>query len=246
MTTFGLIGYPLGHSFSRGFFNDKFASEGISAEYLNFEIPSIEELPAVIAMHSQLAGFNVTIPYKQQVMKYLDDLSAEARAIGAVHVVKVIRNKNNYKLMGCNSVVIGFTNSISPLLESQHKRALILGTGGASKAVIYGLEQLGIECQYVSRTPREGVLGYEHITPELLEDYKIIVNCSPVGMHPHVDECPDIPYNSLNNSHLLYDLVYNPEETLFLKRGKAQGAKTKNGLEMLILQALAAWEIWHN
>ena len=242
MTTYGLIGYPLGHSFSRKFFTEKFEKEGIDAQYLNFEIPSIEEFPEIIKNHPELGGLNVTIPYKQQVMQYLDELSLEAKEIGAVNVVKV-----GEKLKGYNSDVIGFVNSIKPLLKAHHKKALILGTGGASKAIRYGLaEKLGMETLFVSRSAREGVITYEEVTPSLLKEYEVIVNCSPVGMFPHVDECPTLPYEAMNENHLLYDLVYNPLETLFMKKGAAQGATVKNGLEMLHLQAIASWKFWGN
>ena len=247
MTTYGLIGYPLGHSFSRQFFTEKFAKEGIDAQYLNFEIPSIEEFPNIIASHPELLGLNVTIPYKQQVMQYLDEISPEAKAIGAVNVVRCQRSTVNCqpKLTGYNSDVIGFVESIKPLLKPHHEKALILGTGGASKAIHYGLEEkLGMETLFVSRTSRENMITYNDITKDLLQDYTVIVNCSPVGMFPKVDECPALPYEAMNENHLLYDLVYNPLETLFMKKGAAQGATVKNGLEMLHLQAIASWEFW--
>ena len=247
MTTYGLIGYPLGHSFSRQFFTEKFAKEGIDAQYLNFEIPSIEEFPNIIKNNPELRGLNVTIPYKQQVMQYLDDISEEAKAIGAVNVVKVNRQQttDNGQLIGYNSDVIGFVESIKPLLKPHHKKALILGTGGASKAIHYGLtKKLGLETLFVSRSAREGMITYEEVTTEVLKEYEVIVNWSPVGMFPHVDECPALPYEAMNENHLLYDLVYNPLETLFMKKGAAQGATVKNGLEMLHLQAIASWEFW--
>ena len=247
MNTYGLIGYPLGHSFSRKFFTEKFATEGIDAQYLNFEIPSIEEFPNIIKNNPTLKGLNVTIPYKQQVMQYLDDISEEAKAIGAVNVVNCQLSTVNCQLhlTGYNSDVIGFVNSIKPLLKPHHKKALILGTGGASKAIRYGLEEkLGMKALFVSRTAREGMITYEEVTTEVLREYEVIVNCSPVGMFPHVDECPALPYEVLNEKHLLYDLVYNPLETLFMKKGAAQGATVKNGLEMLHLQAIASWDFW--
>ena len=247
MTTYGLIGYPLGHSFSRKFFTEKFEQEDIDAQYLNFEIPSIEEFPNIIASHPELRGLNVTIPYKQQVMQYLDDISEEAKAIGAVNVVKCQQSTVNCQLhlTGYNSDVIGFVESIKPLLKPHHKKALILGTGGASKAIRYGLEKkLGMKTLFVSRSAREGMITYEEVTAEVLKEYEVIVNCSPVGMYPHVDECPALPYEALNENNLLYDLVYNPLETLFMKKGAAQGATVKNGLEMLHLQAIASWEFW--
>ena len=248
MNTYGLIGYPLGHSFSRKFFTEKFAKEGIDAQYLNFEIPSIEEFPNIIKNNPTLKGLNVTIPYKQQVMQYLDDISEEAKAIGAVNVVKCQLSTVNCQLhlTGYNSDVIGFVESIKPLLKPHHKKALILGTGGASKAIRYGLEKkLGMKTLFVSRSAREGVITYEDITPEVLREYEVIVNCSPVGMYPNVDECPALPYEAMSERHLLYDLVYNPLETLFMKRGAEQGATVKNGLEMLHLQAIASWEFWN-
>ncbi len=247
MNTYGLIGYPLGHSFSRKFFTEKFATEGIDAQYLNFEIPSIEEFPEIIKNNPTLRGLNVTIPYKQQVMQYLDDISEEAKAIGAVNVVKCQMSTVNCQLhlTGYNSDVIGFVESIKPLLKPHHKKALILGTGGASKAIRYGLEKkLGMKTLFVSRSAREGMITYEEVTAEVLKEYEVIVNCSPVGMYPHVDECPSLPYEALNENNLLYDLVYNPLETLFMKKGAAQGATVKNGLEMLHLQAIASWEFW--
>lgn len=245
MEKYGLLGYPLGHSFSRNFFNEKFANEGIDAEYVNFEIPTIDDIMEIIAENKNLKGLNVTIPYKEKVIPYLDEMSAEARAIGAVNVVKVIRASNEVKLKGFNSDVIGFTRSIEPLLESHHKKALVLGTGGASKAIKHGLKQLGIEYTMVSRREVDGTIQYKNITPEVLQEYTVIVNCTPSGMYPHVNECPELPYEAMSSKHLLYDLVYNPDETLFMKMGAKYGAKTKNGLEMLLLQAYASWEFWH-
>ena len=246
MNQYGLIGYPLGHSFSVGYFNEKFKAEHIDAEYLNFEIPSIDRFMEVVEEHPNLCGLNVTIPYKPQVIPSLDELDKTAAAIGAVNVIKVIRlPKGKVKLVGYNSDVIGFCQSIEPLLTAHHTHALVLGTGGASKAVTYGLKSLGLQPVYVSRTKRENILCYNDLSPEVMAQYSVIVNTSPVGMYPKVDQCPDIPYNLLTPNHLLYDLIYNPDETLFLKKGKAHGAVTKNGLEMLLLQAFAAWNIWN-
>ena len=243
---FGLVGYPLGHSFSESFFNNKFNSEGIDAQYLNFEIPNINEFRNIINTNTNLRGLNVTIPYKEQVIPYLDDIDITASEIGAVNVVKFIRNGNNLILKGFNSDVIGFCNSLKPLLKPQHTHALVLGTGGAAKAIAHGLKSLGIEPIYVSRTKKDGVLTYDELTPEIIEKYQVIVNTTPAGMYPHVDTCPDIPYHLLTPQHLCYDVVYNPEVTLFMKKSQEQGAMVKNGLEMLILQALAAWEIWNS
>jgi len=247
MKKYGLLGYPLGHSFSRDFFNRKFQDENIDAEYLNFEIPEIGFAKEIILENQELCGLNVTIPYKQLIIPYLNDLSEEAQAIGAVNVIRITRNGKKLHLKGFNSDVIGFVKSIQPLLEPHHKKALILGcTGGASKAVRYGLEtKLNLEVKGVSRRPSESNITYKDVTPELLEEYTVIVNCTPSGMYPHVNECPELPYEALTSKHLLYDLIYNPEETLFLQKGAQQGAKIKNGMEMLLLQAIASWEIWN-
>lgn len=244
MDKYGLIGYPLGHSFSKNFFNEKFANEGIDAEYLNFEIPSIEALKEVLADNPELKGLNVTRPYKEQVIPYLTSISDEAKAIGAVNVIKVTRKGKNVELRGYNSDVVGFTKSIEPFLEKHHKKALILGTGGASKAVDFSLRKLGLETKFVSRTQKDGQLTYGMITPEVLEEYNVIVNCTPLGMYPNVEKCPILPYAAMNSKNLLYDLIYNPDETLFLAKGREFGAITKNGLEMLLLQAYASWEFW--
>ena len=245
MNQYGFIGYPLGHSFSKNYFNEKFHSEGIDAEYVNFEIPSIEDFPKIVTSHPQLAGLNVTIPYKEKVISYLDEVDKDAASIGAVNVIKFIRNKGKLKLKGYNSDVLGFTQSIEPLLERHHQKALILGTGGASKAVNYGLHQLGLETRFVSRSRQnDSTITYADLTPQLMEEYKVIVNCTPVGMYPLADICPDIPYECLTPQHLLYDLLYNPNTTLFMKKGSEQGATVKNGLEMLLLQAFGSWDIW--
>jgi shikimate dehydrogenase len=245
MDQYGLIGYPLKHSFSIDFFNDKFNAEKIDAEYINFEIASITELKSIINDHPNLKGLNVTIPYKEQIIPYLNKLSENAQLIGAVNVVKIDRNKGKAKLSGFNSDIIGFKQSIDSLLEPYHRKALILGTGGSAKAVFYGLKQLGISSMYVSRTKSsENILTYEELTQHTITDYTVIVNCTPVGMWPNVDECPAIPYEWITDKHLLYDLLYNPNETLFMKLGKEQNAKVKNGLEMLLLQAFASWDFW--
>lgn len=248
MKLYGLLGYPLGHSFSAKYFAEKFSKEGIDATYKNFEFAEVADAVAYLLQQDDLQGFNVTIPHKQAIMPYLNGLSAEAEAIGAVNVVCVKRDADGMvKLLGCNSDVVGFSNSIQPLLRPKlHSKALVLGTGGASKAVMYGLRKLGVEPIYVSRTPKEGQLTYDDLTPKVMHDYKVIVNCTPLGMYPKVDACPDIPYQYLTPDHLLYDLVYNPLETLFMKRGAAQGAVVKNGLEMLHLQAEAAWVDWNS
>lgn len=246
MQKYGLIGFPLGHSFSKTYFNQKFEAEKIDAEYLNFEIPTIKELKNVLKENPELRGLNVTIPYKEQVIPYLDDLDEDARLIGAVNVIKFTKGLfGKTKLKGYNSDIIGFKQSIEPLLTESHRKALILGTGGASKAVFQGLKQLGVGSTLVSRKPKEFCITYEEITPKTMEQYTVIVNTTPLGMFPNVNACPNIPYDLLTSKHLLYDLLYNPDETLFMKKGKEKGATVKNGLEMLLLQAFAAWEIWH-
>lgn len=246
MKKYGLVGYPLGHSFSMGYFNEKFKNEAINAVYENFEIPDIQDITTVIGSNPDLAGFNVTIPYKEKVMDYLDYISPEAAEIGAVNVVQVTHNGERAVLKGFNSDVVGFVNSIKPLLRPLHKKALVLGTGGASKAVEYGLRKLGLETIKVSRTEKDNTITYGQVTPELLSEYKVIVNCTPCGMAPHFDECPNLPYDSIDDSFLLYDLIYNPEETLFLRKGKEKDATVKNGLEMLLLQAEEGWDIWNS
>ncbi|MEE1315811.1 MAG: shikimate dehydrogenase [Prevotella sp.] len=245
MDKYGIIGYPLGHSFSPGFFNEKFRNEGIDAVYERYELSQIDLLPEIIASNPELCGLNVTIPYKQQIMQYLDELSEEAREIGAVNVVKVTHNGKNVHLKGFNSDVIGFSRSIEPLLEKHHKKALILGTGGAAQAIDYGLKQLGLETIKVSRYERPDTIQYDKITPDVIKEYKVIINCTPIGMYPNTEECPNLPYEAMDSQHLLYDLIYNPDTTLFMKKGMERGAVVKNGLEMLLLQAYASWEFWH-
>jgi shikimate dehydrogenase len=245
MDKYGLIGYPLGHSFSINYFNQRFADEGVNAKYMNFEIPTIDDLAEVLDSNPELKGLNVTIPYKQKVMEYLDSISPEARAIGAVNVIRVTHVGNEIKLKGFNSDVIGFTQSIEPMLEECHKKALILGTGGASKAIDYGLKSLGLETVFVSRYRRPETICYEDVTPEVIKEYNVIVNCTPLGMFPKTEECPNLPYEAMDEHTILYDLIYNPDETLFMKKGAERGANVKNGLEMLLLQAFASWEFWN-
>ena len=242
---YGLIGYPLGHSFSSSFFAEKFMFEGIDAMYSNYEIATIDQLKTILELNTHLVGFNVTIPYKEQIIPLLAGISIEAKEIGAVNVVSVHRVDGKAALFGYNSDVVGFNNSIKPLLKSTHTKALVLGTGGASKAIVYGLKKLGLETQLVSRSKGENTITYEELDERLMNEYKVIVNCSPLGTYPNVDEAPVIPYELLTTEHLLYDLVYNPAETEFLKRGKMKGATIKNGAEMLELQALEAWRIWN-
>lgn len=244
MDKYGLIGYPLQHSFSISYFNEKFQNEYINAKYINFEIPTIDALPEILASNPELKGLNVTIPYKEKVISFLDTVSPEARAIGAVNVIRVEHKGNDIVLKGYNSDLIGFTQSIQPMLRPYHKKALILGTGGASKAINYGLKSLGLDTVLVSRFERPGTIQYEKITPEVIEEYNVIVNCTPCGMYPHFEECPNLPYGAMSNKTLLYDLIYNPDQTLFMKKGLRMGATVKNGLEMLLLQAFASWEFW--
>ncbi len=246
MDKYGLIGYPLGHSFSISYFNQKFADEGINAKYENYEIASIDELTEILDSTPELRGLNVTIPYKEKVIPFLDSISPEARAIGAVNVIRVTHEKNKTILKGFNSDVIGFTQSIEPMIDKKwHKKALILGTGGASKAICYGLKSLGIEPVFVSRYERPDTIQYDKVTPEVVKEYNVIVNCTPLGMYPNTDECPKLPYEAMDNHTILYDLIYNPDQTLFMRKGAEYGAEVKNGLEMLLLQAFASWEFWH-
>lgn len=244
MDTYGLIGYPLGHSFSKGYFTDFFYREGIDAVYKNFELLHIEKITEILQSEPSLRGFNVTIPYKQQIFPYLTELDEAARTIGAVNVVKIIHDNGTDHLKGYNTDYIGFATSIRHLLKPHHTHALILGTGGASKAVEYALRQMGIETLFVSRTSREGIVTYEELSPELMARYTLIVNTTPLGMHPHTDECPPLDYTQIGSRHLLYDVIYNPEKTLFLRQGETRGATTSNGMEMLLGQAIAAWKIW--
>lgn len=246
MKRYGLIGMPLGHSFSQKYFTAKFADEHIDSEYNLYPLEKIEDVVELMANTPNLAGFNVTIPYKQQIMPYLDELDAEAAEVGAVNVVRITNVNGKRHLKGYNSDIYGFYNSIKPLIRSDiHQKALILGTGGASKAVSAMMRKLGIEYKFVSRTAKEGQLTYEELDEKIMYEYKVIINCSPVGTFPNIDTCPDIPYEHIGSQHLVYDLVYNPEETLFLRKARQQGAVTKNGLEMLHLQAEGAWRYWN-
>lgn len=243
---YGLIGYPLTHSFSMRYFNNKFESENIDAEYVNFEIPDIGDLMEVISENPELSGLNVTIPYKEQIIPYMDEMDSEAALIGAVNVVKIIRGRNGgIRLKGYNSDAMGFQNSIAPLINDKRRKALILGTGGASKAVYRALVNLGVEHVFVSRHPERGELAYSDLTPEVMAEHRVIINCTPLGMYPAIDNCPDIPYNLLTSDHLCYDLIYNPDVTTFMKKAQANGAEVKNGLEMLLLQAFESWNIWN-
>ena len=249
MKTFGLIGYPLGHSFSKKFFTEKFEKEGLSdCQYLNFEIDSIARFPSIFDQHENIAGLNCTIPYKQQIMQFLHEIDDEAKAVGAVNTIKISYSPDGMRAKGYNTDVIGFERSLAPMLSGVHKKALILGTGGASKAVKYVLAKLGIE--YVSASIEdelfENEIRYSDIDEKMISERLLIINATPLGTYPKVDACPDIPYQALSSQHVLFDLVYNPELTLFMKKGEEMGAQCKNGLEMLHGQALAAWEIWNS
>ena len=237
MRHFGIIGFPLLHSFSAKYFNERFATEKIEAEYSLYPMKELTN-ERMNELLDTLDGMNVTMPYKQAIIPYLERLDETAEAVGAVNVV--------HKRVGYNTDCIGFMESIRPLLGENDHKALVLGTGGASKAVCYGLRKLGVSPTLVSRTPKEGMLGYDQLTEELMNEYTVIVNCTPLGMTPEENTYPAIPYEWISARHLLFDCVYNPEETLFLQKGKAQGARIKNGMEMLFGQAKAAWKIWNN
>jgi shikimate dehydrogenase len=248
MRTYGLIGYPLGHSFSRRFFTEKFATENKQEQYLNFEINPVDRVLDIILANTELVGINVTIPYKTQIIPFLDELDETARAIGAVNTVRIGRREHNRLfLKGYNTDVYGFEMSLAPLLKPHHKKALVLGTGGASRAIIHVLKKLGFATLSVSRTPsRHEAITYRDLTPGVLMDYTVVVNTTPLGTAPGTDTFPEIPYEFLSENHLLYDLVYNPPVTRFMELGLQKGAQVKNGYEMLELQALKSYEIWNS
>ena len=240
---FGLLGKNISYSFSRGYFTKKFKKEKLkNYQYVNFDIPKIEDFPSIL-VNKQIKGINVTIPYKEAIIPFLNKLDKTAKKIGAVNTIKFTKKGN---LKGYNSDVVGFENSIKPLLEKHHKKALILGTGGASKAIAFALKKNNIKFKFVSRNPKKNKeISYDSLTKEIIEKYTIIINCTPLGTSPEIDKKPNIPYQYLTNNHLLYDLIYNPETTLFLSKGLEKGAKIKNGLEMLELQAQESWRIWN-
>ena len=243
MAKFGLIGKNIDYSFSRSYFAKKFASEGLEHTYENFDIESIEEFPNIIRVSKDLRGLNVTIPYKEEVIPYLSKLNKTAKRIGAVNTIKITKKG---KLIGYNTDFYGFKKAIEPYLKPHHKKALILGTGGASKAVAYAFKKLQIEFSYVSRTiSKRADFSYQTLTKEDLNSYTIIVNCTPLGTYPNTSSCPDIPYEAITAQHLLFDLIYNPEESKFLSLGKSKGAVISNGYRMLELQAEKAWRIWN-
>ncbi|GEM62030.1 shikimate 5-dehydrogenase [Sphingobacterium faecium NBRC 15299] len=245
MKKLGLIGFPLGHSFSKKYYLEKFDKEHITG--VNYDLYSIADIQEFekIFKDQDFYGVNVTIPHKINVLPYIQELSPEAEAIQAVNCIQIKHKASGPFLKGFNTDVFGFMESLKPLLEEHHKKALILGNGGAAKAVEYALNALHISYRFVSRTKTDTNLTYSELNAQLLNEYHIIINCSPVGTFPNIEDAPDIPYNHIGDKHLLYDLVYNPAETAFLKKGKNNGAKIKNGLQMLELQAEKNWEIWN-
>ncbi len=243
MSKFGLIGKDIGYSFSKSYFTDKFESEGLPHAYQNFDIDSVDDFTDIIKNIKDLKGLNVTIPYKETILSFLDKLDEKAKDIGAVNTIKITENGS---LIGYNTDYYGFIKSIEPYLKTHHKKALILGTGGASKAIAYALKKLGIEYNYVSRTAsNNAIYTYQTLSEEIIGEHHIIINCSPLGTYPNTNICPQIPYDAITKSHLLYDLIYNPNETKFLTIGKLKGATICNGLEMLKSQADRAWKIWN-
>lgn len=247
MRLFGLIGYPLTHSFSKGYFSDKFSRENLNdCQYNNYPIENIGLLPDILTSNPDIVGLNVTIPYKEKVIPFLNDISTEAKEIGAVNTIRITRSNSMLLLKGFNTDVWGFSESLQPLLKDQHKSALVLGTGGASKAVKFALKRLGIAITSVSRNKSEDSLTYEELTKDIIHQHKLIINTTPLGTFPKTDKYPPIPYQYLSSQHLLYDLVYNPAVTAFLGQGLNYHCETKNGLEMLYLQAEKAWKIWNS
>lgn len=241
--SYGLIGFPLSHSFSKKYFTEKFQRESlINCSYELYPIESIDLLPYVLEKNPTLAGLNVTIPYKEQVLRYLDKRSPVVEEIGACNCIMI----KDGELVGYNTDVIGFTKSLEPKLRGTHKKALVLGTGGAAKAVHYSLKQKGIDFLQVSRRQSDQTIAYNDINQQLLKEYTLIINTTPLGMHPHVEQAPDMPYQFIGPEHYLFDLVYNPALTKFLAEGKARGAEIENGADMLIIQAEASWEIWNS
>lgn len=242
MRRFGLIGKTLKHSFSKNYFTEKFKESNIlDCSYENFELSSINEFPSLFNTFPDIKGLNITIPYKEEIISFLDEKNDVVKETGACNCIKV----NNGKLYGFNTDVAGFSNSLQPKLKPQHTKALILGSGGAAKAVQYALKQSGIYFKTVSRRKKDDGLGYEDIDQDVLSEYKLIINTTPLGMFPNVNECPSIPYQYITPQHFLFDLIYNPVKTKFLERGEMQGAQIANGYEMLVLQAEESWRIWN-
>ncbi len=242
---FGLVGKPLGHSFSMVNFKKKFRTGGINADYCNFELDDASQIRELVQNNPKICGLNVTIPYKTDIIQYLDGIDDTAKEIGAVNVIKVIRDNGKTELIGYNTDHIGFSRSLQTILPSNKVNALVLGSGGASKAVGYALKQLGIEYSIVSRSSGFDTMGYYELSPSVMESHQLIVNCTPVGMSPDKDQCPDIPYAYITSDHIMFDLIYNPPTTLFMQKGIDHGASVKNGDEMLKIQAEEAWRIWN-
>jgi shikimate dehydrogenase len=240
---FGLIGKNIGYSFSRNYFTEKFKTEALQdCSYVNFDLKSIDQFPEVLKKNPTLSGINVTIPYKEKIIPYLDKLSRKAHEIGAVNCIAI---SSQGKLKGHNTDCYGFKKSIRKLLKPHHQKALILGTGGASKAVAFALKELGILVTFVSRNSGENTLLYKYINATTFDNYQIVINCTPLGTFPNVEDCPPIPYEFFTKDHIAFDLIYNPEETEFLKRAKAHQAVTQNGYDMLRFQAEKGWKIWN-
>lgn len=239
---FGLVGKAISYSFSRGYFDEKFKNLNLSSHsYENFDLDTINEISELLTNTAYLKGLNVTIPYKEDVIPYLDSIDKSAKEIGAVNTIKIV----NKKLKGYNTDAYGFETSLEPFLKNSHKNALILGTGGASKAIAYVLNKLKIDFKFVSRSGKNNGFTYDDLNADIVKAHTLIINCSPVGTFPDIDKKPKIPYTGINEKHLLYDLIYNPEKTAFLSAGEKQGAQICNGLRMLELQAEKAWEIWN-
>jgi shikimate dehydrogenase len=247
MRKFGLIGYPLGHSFSKKYFTDKFAMEHVDdCSYENYPLRDINMLPGLISSEPQLAGLNVTIPYKTGVLRFLDVTDPEAAETGAVNVIRIRRTGNRIRLYGFNSDITGIRASLLPLLRPDVKNAIVLGTGGGSKAVCHVLGKISVHYTLISRTPKSGCLTYADIVPEMISQAQLIINTTPLGMYPETESLPDLNYDLLNSRHILFDIVYNPEVTAFLRKGQERGCTTLNGLGMLISQAERSWEIWND
>ncbi len=261
MKHYGLIGFPLSHSFSKKYFAEKFKTENITdAKYENYPLEDVKDLQDLLDLHPDLCGLNVTVPHKIKVLKYLDWIEHDAKTVGAVNCIRIYKESpvqaafsgevgvkdHDFHLEGFNTDIYGFEMSLRPLLHSYHTQALVLGDGGAARAVKCVLDNLEIPFTVVTRKKQEGSILFKDLQPHHIAQHKLIINTTPVGTSPNVNECPDIPYNAITDHHLLYDLIYNPEKTLFLQKGEEQGAKIKNGYEMLLLQAEKSWEIWNS
>ncbi len=246
MERYGIIGFPLGHSFSRDYFMNKFRTEGIDAIYENFPLAAIDKFPDLVEQYPDLVGLNVTLPHKLSVMKYLDEIDDKALNAGAVNVISIIMKGNMKLFKGYNTDIDGFVISLKPMLHRDIRKVIVLGTGGASRAVQAGLEEIGLTFSVVSRDRARADLSYSELTGDLIRNCQLIINATPLGMFPDTDNAPDIPYDSLTPGSILYDLVYNPEESLFLRLGRERGCIIKNGLEMLHVQAEKAWDIWNS